>query len=105
MLPSSYGARPAAAVATPSYRVVSPRDRSALTAFCTRPRSLVGATSTPAVPANETSPTATSWGASFRKAAAALRTVAMPASPMDPLVSTTSIVARLRCATGLSVTG
>src|SRR6476661_2652683 len=51
------------------------------------------------------SPTATSFGASARNALTAWRTVAMPWVPMDPLVSTTIIVARLGRFAVVTVTG
>ncbi len=89
---------------TASYSAVSPRARSPLTTLWTLARSVVGLTSTPAVEAKLTTPTLTSFGTAARKSLTALRTVPMPASPIDPLVSMTSIVERLEVVAGASVT-
>ena len=75
------------------------------TAFCTAVRSVVGLTSTPDVDAKETTPTLTSTGTAARKSLTAARTVTMPETPMEPLVSMTSIVVRGLDAAGWIVTG
>jgi hypothetical protein len=97
--------RPLTATTTASLSAVSPWDTKALTERCTTRRSLVGATSTPAVLAKDTVPTFTSAGAVRRNVATAARTVAMPSSCIEPLVSMTSMVLRCRVAGGWTWTG
>ena len=61
-------------------------------------------TSTPAVEANDTTPTLTSFGTSARNCLTAERTVPIPVAPIEPLVSMTSIVLRGCCAAGCTAT-
>ena len=94
MLRSPFAPRASTASWTPEYRAVSPFERSPDTARLTLSRSVVGSTSTPDVLANETTPTLTSSGTAARKSLTAVRTVAMPDAPIEPLVSMTSMVER-----------
>src|SRR5580765_6410029 len=98
MLRSPALPRAAAALVMPLNSAVSPLDLKALTVAWTLVRSRVGWRSTPAVLAKERTPTLTSAGTDRRKVATAARTVAMPVAPIEPLVSMTSIVVRLRVA-------
>ena len=79
-------------------------DRSDPTALLTFAWSVVGATSTPEVEANETTPTLTSSGTVARNSLTAARTVAIPEASIDPLVSMTSIVDRSMRSAGWTLT-
>ena len=104
MLRSPSVPRAATPFCTPAYSEVSPLARRPFTTLCTFLWSVVGLRSTPAVLAKLTTPTFTSGGTWAKKSLTAALTVDIPAGPIEPLVSMTSIVLRGWVVAGDSLT-
>src|SRR5680860_1861128 len=88
----------------PSYKLVSPCDFKAAIAARTVARFSVGAVITLGTVEKATTPTYTSAGADARNESAARTTVAIPVTPIEPLVSISSVVTRRSAAIGWTFT-